>query len=197
MSSKTPGRQIAMASLLLLWGLIGSTFLVYWGLQHAAIRTPDRREAVATGEWEVTHFLAANCPCSRSLAAEWTLRDGEQVILLGRDDEFLADLRRRFGERVSSLDPEDAFRSFGVHGAPCLVISDPTGTVRYAGGYSNRRPGFLSPTSAVSLAARVVRGETVAPYPVYGCATAKLARRAQDPLGLFESARQADQETGE
>jgi hypothetical protein len=61
----------------------------------------------------------------------------------------------------------------------------PDGRAVYSGGYAPSRPGL--PATALLDAAimdRVRHGETVAPYPAFGCATSAALRSLLDPLRL-------------
>ena len=105
----------------------------------------------------------------------------ERVLLIGRD----AELEARFasvGMPVILATEDEASATFHIVAAPTLVVVAPDDTVRYAGGYTERKQG-PDPRDLAILAA-VRAGHFVAPLPIFGCAVSARLRSTINPLGL-------------
>ena len=138
------------------------------------------------GSWMAVHVLYAECGCSKKIA-DHVLSGGrprdvtERVLLIGRD----AELEARFasvGMPVALATEDDAATRFHVVAAPALVVVAPDDTVRYAGGYTERKQG-PDPRDLAILAA-IRAGRDVAPLPIFGCAVSARLRSTLNPLGL-------------
>lgn len=155
-----------------------------WRASLANIRTDQ-----ATGRWTALHFLYAECPCSRRVleqVIEHPPRDGvtERVVLIGSDTE-LADRAAEHGYEVDCVSPEDLKAKYGVEAAPLLVVSDPDGKPRYAGGYTSRKQG--PDFQDRRILAALMAGHDVEPLPLYGCAVSRRLQGIVDPLRLKSS----------
>lgn len=136
------------------------------------------------------HVLAAGCGCSLS-ASEYLLERGPQADIqetvwwVGEvmGDSTCERLQGR-GYRVVKADPESIARSAGVTGAPWLLILGTGGNISYSGGYSAARPRSPADYQDLAVFRQVQRGESVARFPAFGCATAPEVRRWTDPLRL-------------
>jgi hypothetical protein len=152
-----------------------------WSANLADIRTDE-----ASGRWAVLHFLYAECPCSRRVlehVIEQPPRDGvaERIILIGSDTALSARAERQ-GYEVDSVSPDELKSKYGVEAAPLLVVSDPDGTPRYAGGYTSRKQG--PDFQDRHIIADLMAGHEVEPLPLYGCAVSQRLQGIVDPLGL-------------
>jgi hypothetical protein len=140
----------------------------------------------ASGRWAVLHFLYAECPCSRRVlehVIEQPPRDGvtEWIVLIGSDVELAARAEKQ-GYKVDCVSPEELKSKYGVEAAPLLVVSDPDGKPRYAGGYTSRKqgPNFQDR----QILADLMAGHKVPALPLYGCAVSRRLQGIVDPLGL-------------
>jgi hypothetical protein len=140
------------------------------------------------GRWQAVHILVADCPCSEYVARYLTHRGprkdlNEQVWLLGGAAAWESPLEQA-GFLVEHRDAEEVAAQLGIEGGPWLRLISPAGVVAYSGGYAPRRPG--SPTEICDLALwqAVAHGQTVEPYPAYGCAASRWLRQTIDPLHI-------------
>jgi hypothetical protein len=138
------------------------------------------------GLWMTVHVLYAECSCSK-LVAEHILAGGrppgviERVILIGRE----ADLEARLGKMglpVTRVTEDEAATRFHVVAAPTLVVLAPDDTVRYVGGYTERKQGPDPRDLAILASARA--GNQVPSLPIFGCAVSANLRASLNPLGL-------------
>ena len=79
-----------------------------------------------------------------------------------------AELARRFDVRRLSA---DELAVLGIEAVPMLVVVDPLGVVRYAGGYTDRKQGPVFRDVEILMMARALMPITGS--PVYGCATSE------------------------
>jgi|HubBroStandDraft_5_1064220.scaffolds.fasta_scaffold309941_2 hypothetical protein len=167
------------------------------GRHLLALPRPDNDAALAramsslrgpsgAGSWMTVHVLYAGCGCSKKIA-DHVFSGGrprdvtERVLLIGRD----AELEARFasvGMPVILATEDEASATFHIVAAPTLVVVAPDDTVRYAGGYTERKQG-PDPRDLAILAA-VRAGHFVAPLPIFGCAVSARLRSTINPLGL-------------
>jgi hypothetical protein len=135
----------------------------------------------------LTHVLYGACACSRRvldhLIARGTLSaTTERVVLAGADQSSrVAELHAR-GFGVDLLAPEELKLRYGVEAAPLLIVSSPTGDVRYLGGYSARKQGPVLRDR--ELLAELRAGRFAASLPVLGCAVSRKLQALADPWGL-------------
>ncbi|HEX3771084.1 MAG TPA: hypothetical protein VHV30_09480, partial [Polyangiaceae bacterium] len=101
------------------------------------------RGADGAGRWMAVHVLYAECLCSKRVA-DHVLSDprpgdlAERVLLIGHDSELEARLAAGHFATTEVTEEEAADR-FHVVAAPALVVVDPTGSVQYSGGYTDRK----------------------------------------------------------
>jgi hypothetical protein len=144
------------------------------------------RGAGPGGQWMTVHVLYAECPCSQRIA-EHVLAGhrpadlAERVLLIGHDAELEARFAKQ-GLPVTVVDEDEAATRFHVVAAPSLVVVGPDDTVRYVGGYTERKQG-LDPQD-VAIVADARAGRDVSPLPVFGCAVSARLRASLNPLGL-------------
>jgi hypothetical protein len=137
--------------------------------------------ASSTPAFVAVHVLSSECQCSQRVVRH--LLDSErpsgwhEIVLwvgeLAPAPELVAkfDVRRLTTAELAAL---------GIEAAPILIAIDPSGDVRYAGGYTDRKQGPVFHDLEVLAAAR---GPALfAALPVYGCATSDRLQRALSKL---------------
>jgi hypothetical protein len=141
--------------------------------------------AERTGRWHAVHILGSECPCSARVAEYLSHRRrfaglDERVIHVSDqtqdqvgdeagDDPDIERSLREAGWQVEQWSAERVRDYYGALSAPLLIIVDPDGVIRYAGGYSNRsdaRDGFHDAEIWNALQA----GHEVQRLPAFGCA---------------------------
>ncbi len=139
-----------------------------------------------TGQWAMVHVLYSECRCSQRVfdhLFETTRPEGayETVLLVGHDAaiEARADTA---GFEVVVATPAELERRFGIVSAPLLLVLDPGGTLRYAGGYTERKQGY-GPRD-LDILAVLQRGDDPTELPLYGCGVSKELQEALDPMGI-------------
>jgi hypothetical protein len=131
---------------------------------QGVLRTPDvdgPPALAATGQWRTIHVLVPGCDCSQRRARmilaenlsghEYWLAGGGRLNLPAH-----CPVRRMTANQLRA--------ETGIAGGPTLLVVDPEGRLRYAGGY---RPG--DPAGAGTLRT-LQSGAPVSKVPVRGCA---------------------------
>ncbi len=151
----------------------------------ASLRAQAPASALGPPAWMAVHVLGAECGCSQRIAEH--LLDGarppgvsEVVLLVGHDEELSARLQKRMA--VFEVTPEELGRRFHIEAAPLLLAVDPAGTVRYSGGYTDRKRG--PEIEDVKILSDLAHGREVKAIPVFGCAFGESLKKNLDPLGL-------------
>jgi len=127
----------------------------------------------AAARWRVRHVLVAGCECSSVVAhalvarAPWAGVD-ERVILAGPDAAIESTFRGT-GWTVEVVAPDQVRDTYHVPGGPWLLIADPAGHERYAGGYAASRPVHVWEVDDRRLIEAALRGAAVASQPAFGC----------------------------
>ena len=147
------------------------------------------RRADEAGQWLALHALFSDCGCSQRVIAHLLSRrplEGvkERVLLVGGSagSSYAADLRAA-GYPVDELDETALGDRYGFEGVPAFALVDPHDRVRYLGGYTRTKQGADFVDVAATRAA--LRGDTVTPLPVFGCAVSRSLRERRDPLRLL------------
>ena len=163
-----------------------------------ALPAPDRGDptlaaAVAArasrGSWFAVHILYRPCPCSGRIVRHLLASDRpadlrEHVVLVddvAREDDVVRDLRAH-GFTVELATPAELAARWHDEAAPLLVVADPEGAVRYAGGYGRHKQAPQIEDLAIISDLRADQGRGA--LPVFGCATSARLARQVDPLGL-------------
>lgn len=128
-----------------------------------------------TGHWQAIYILGSDCACSLRVAEHLAQRGRladieERTILVGRSAESDSWLQR-LGLQLVRWTAEDALQAFGAHNAPLLLFIDPSGDIRYAGGFA-RRSDFRDGFAEQKIWAELRAGREVERLPAYGCALA-------------------------
>jgi hypothetical protein len=135
------------------------------------LRRPDER-----GKWLAVHVLYADCVCSQRivdhLLGTERPRDWSEIVLWVGAQPASPALEKRFDiRRVGSAE----LARYGIEGAPLLVVVDPAGGVRYAGGYTERKQGPVIDDLRIFESAR--RLDPLVSLPVFGCAVSDRLKR--------------------
>lgn len=140
----------------------------------------------AEDRWLVSHFLYADCPCSRKVLDHVVHREplanvNERIVLIGHPQPTeLEAAQAKFS--VELISPEALLAQYGVESVPLLVVADRDGTIKYSGGYTRRKQGLDYQDQ--SIVRQLVAGGQVDPLPLYGCAVSQRLKRIVDPMGL-------------
>jgi hypothetical protein len=144
------------------------------------------RGQVAQGEWQAVHVLYSACRCSQRILAhlfESTRPSGyHETLLLVGADEGVAARAADAGFELITLTPQELAEQYHIEAAPLMIVLDPDGRVRYAGGYSERKQGYEALDREVM--ARLKAGAAPTELPLYGCGVSKALQATLDPLGL-------------
>ena len=186
--------------ILLVWALVVSVPITFLTALHA-LPLPTRPvansaapEASTNGHWQAVHLLVADCPCSAAVAAYLIKRGAqrdltEQVWIVGGTATWAADLVKA-GFSVEPHDAEQVAAQLGIQGGPWLRLISPAGALVYSGGYAAQRPRQSEDFNDLTLWQAAVHGQTVPPYPAFGCAASRWLRQTTDPFGNKYSAAQ-------
>ena len=186
------GAQIVLAGWFVGSTLVASTLLA----RHVVpLPRPDADVELATAlaplrasepnAFTVLHVLYSECRCSRRVAESLALHTAsegvhERVLLVGKDEGLAAKLGARgIDVRVTSV---AELLAWHLEAAPLLVVIDPSGAVRYAGGYTERKQALIPRDREIVQAVRA--GGRVDPFPLFGCAVSDDLRRTINPLRL-------------
>lgn len=140
--------------------------------------------------WLTLHVLYAGCRCSEPIFAHLFGRGPipgthERILLVATrgDDPTAAGYRARAtaaGFAVETVRSDDLARRFGIEAAPLLVIADPTGRIRYAGGYADGQSGKQAVALGdETIVANLMAGRGSTDIPLL---TGAVSRRLQDAL---------------
>jgi len=103
--------------------------------------------------------------------------------LIGGTAVWEAQLKKS-GFEVQHHDAEQVSAQLGVQGGPWLRLISPAGVVAYSGGYAPQRPRSSTDVCDLTLWQAVSHGQTVKPYPAFGCAASRWLQQTIDPLGI-------------
>ena len=179
---------------MLVWAIAISvplTFLAAGHILPLPVR-PVRPLAVdpksTDGRWLAEHILVAGCPCSAFVANYLAARGAqngldEQVWVVGGTADWEPALKKS-GFTVQHHDAEQLAAQLGIQGGPWLRLISPEGVAAYSGGYAPRRPSSSSDVCDLTLWQTVSHGQTVKPYPAFGCAASRWLQQTIDPLAV-------------
>jgi len=123
--------------------------------------------------WQAVYILGADCSCSRRVAEHLAQRANlegleERVVFVGADAATESKLAAR-GLPILRWTGEQVHRVYGARSAPLLVFVDPSGEIRYSGGFA-RRNDFRDGFQETRIWAELRQGHPVQPLLAYGCA---------------------------
>ncbi len=202
MTAKQPGQLVARLVLpvwaLLLMVVIASLMANHWvSLPHPALgatvtvtdlSNPSSGSVTSLDDsrWFALHVLFAECPCSRRVLKHVVSREPlsgvrERIVFIGKDEE-LQQLAIHNGYEIECLSAEELGTKYGIESAPLLLVTEPSGTIRYSGGYTPRKQGL--DIQDAEIISNTLAGKTVTELPVYGCAVSQNLKAIVDPFGL-------------
>ena len=138
------------------------------------------------GRLRVSHFLFADCPCSRKVLDYLVHRPplaavDERIVLIALPNQPLVEVATgSFAVELES--PETLMAKYGVESAPLMIVDDAQGIIRYAGGYTSRKQGLDYQDQ--TIVRQLLSGAEVDPLPLYGCAVSQRLKQMVDPFGL-------------
>lgn len=194
----TAGRSALVRLGLGVWALstllVGSMLMAdHWiGLPLPEAAEPNLQAALArlqpsaAGRWQLVHVLYSECRCS-DRALEYLSRRtrpegvADRVLWAGEGGARL-ERARALGFVVHEVSRAALERDFGIRSAPLLVVVDPGGSPRYAGGYTVRKQGL--DYQDLEILAELRRGGSAERLPAYGCAVSDDLQSALDPIGI-------------
>lgn len=135
------------------------------------------------GRFMAVHVLSSECRCSQRIGehlAGTRRPDGvvEHVILVGHGP--METKLARFG--VTVIEPSELTPRYRVGAAPTLLVTGPDGSVRYVGGYTERKQGPAPRDREIIDDIRA--GRDVESLPTFGCAVDEKLQAAVNPLRL-------------
>ena len=164
----------------------------------SAVATMRGHGASTADRWIVLHVLYEDCRCSARVLDHLLSRraepgETERIVLVSTrwgaepseeraEDGALAARIEAAGFELERTSPEALESRYGIQAAPLLVVSDPTGRVRYVGGYTDRKQSVAIRDREILHDLR--QGGSVEALPVFGCAVSKTLGESVDPLGL-------------
>jgi hypothetical protein len=132
------------------------------------------------------HVLYAACRCSQRIFDHLfeSARPSEyrETILLVGDDPSVAARASAAGFDLVAVTPQALATEFHIEAAPLLLVLDPDGRIRYAGGYSERKQGYEALDVEIMLG--LMSGVAASELPLYGCGVSMELQAVLDPMGL-------------
>lgn len=138
-------------------------------------------------ELEMTHFLAADCSCSKHLLDYFLQRKPhqkvkEKIVLIGDAPKYESKIITA-GFELEKITIEEAMSTDAFLAVPLLIIHSKESIV-YTGGYTE---GAITPLSKfydlIALEA-IQENKNIAALPIKGCAVAQTFQKSLDPIGL-------------
>ena len=174
--------------------LIGSVLMAgHWlALPLPAAVDPILKRALAQlddgaqGQWQLVHVMYSECRCSQRTLDYLSSRatpDGvkERILLVGKD-ATRASQARSHGFLVEEITAEELKLRFNIESAPLLIAIDPSGALRYVGGYTQHQQGLDYQDLEILADLRANRPNPT--LPAYGCAVSKELQSYLDPIGI-------------
>jgi hypothetical protein len=147
----------------------------------------DARNLDERGQWLAVHILYSKCTCSKRVVDHLFSKGRSSgikeklIIVDGERPEWLT-LAKAKGFSYEVISPKQLHEIYNVSAAPIMVVADPLGTIRYAGGYTTRKQGpDIKDTEIID---QLMTQNPVKPIPLFGCAIAKGLQELTDPFGL-------------
>ena len=172
--------------------LVSASFLASHLLTLPLPDQKDPRLAAAVADvtpnatWSLLHALSSECRCSAAVLEHLMTTERppgvtETVVLVGPPGDIEARVRAK-GFGFVSLTAEELDSRYHIPAVPVLVIADPSGTIRYSGGYTPRKQG--PEVQDLAILGEVRRGETPDSLPLFGCPVNTALRDSLTPIGL-------------
>jgi hypothetical protein len=190
MHSPRPFLRWTTGSFAIVWFVGMSTALAWVMADHLrplkfASAAPDARLSQPSSKWTVKHVLVEGCTCSEAIAHylchRGPLPEAYEVVYVAQGNRQVpwTDQLSQAGFVVERRPGEQLSAQLGVEGGPSLLVVNPTGTVRYRGGYQNSRPREITDWAQIDpqnqpqdllILSKLMKGQNVAPLPAFGCA---------------------------
>ncbi len=143
--------------------------------------SPDER-----GQWVAVHVLYSRCDCSKRIVNHILERERitgvkEKIILVEHKPEWEARAQATHIP-VQVISRDELKTVYNIPAAPVMIVSDPRGVIRYAGGYTARKQG--PDIRDVAVINTVMKQDSAEAIPLFGCAVAKTLSTLLDPLGI-------------
>jgi len=134
--------------------------------------------------------LYAACRCSQGIiehlaASSRPPATVEKILWVGGESAALGGAARG-GFEVIHTSAEELAERYGIEAAPLLLVADPAGRLRYAGGYTQRKQG--SDVRDVEIIRDLQSGGATSSLPLFGCAVSRGLQRRLDPLSRIVDA---------
>jgi hypothetical protein len=144
------------------------------------------RRADEQGRWLALHVLYSRCRCSERTLAHLFARGprtdvSERIVLVGAHASFEQQARAA-GFVVEVIAPEQLQTRYQVEAAPLFIVADPEGSLRYVGGYTERKQSLAQRDVVILDALR--QGGFARELPLFGCAVSRRLQALFDPFGL-------------
>jgi len=172
------------AGAVILLGLLMAAHMPY-GSELAAASLTQR----STGRWRAVYILGAECPCSRRVARHLAesprLHDIEELVVFVGQDSAIESSLEHANLKLDRKSGPEARELYGARSAPLLVFVDPSGAIRYSGGFA-RRNDFRDGFQETRVWAALREARAVETLPAFGCALPEkpAARGVRAVLGL-------------
>jgi len=139
-----------------------------------------------SASWKAFHFLSCECTCSQRILKHLLDREplqnmDEVIVCIGESDQN-CELLFHCKYTVVWVKPEELKSKYNVESAPLLVVLDSDKIIQYSGAYTTRKQGFA--IQDVSIISRTRDGESIPPFPLFGCGMSRDLQALTDPLGL-------------
>jgi hypothetical protein len=131
--------------------------------------------------------LYGACACSDRVLEHLATRGvmastSEHVVLAGTGRGDRAGLLRARGFSVDSIAPEQLKTRYGLEVAPLLIVAAPDGSIRYLGGYTERKQGPRIRDRETLH--ELQSGRATSLLPLFGCAVSRQLQQLFDPFRL-------------
>lgn len=136
---------------------------------------------------KIHHFLSTTCGCSKKILDYLAQRQksalfAEKVYLVENIDAWKEKLIKA-GFEVEVLTEETAQKQYGIDSVPLLVMTQKDRKL-YQGGYNEQQMHNRNYHDLEIAQGLLKQNLQIKSYPLFGCANGKLAKKAQDPLGV-------------
>ena len=139
-----------------------------------------------SGRWTVVHALYSKCRCSQRILTHLFDRrplagTTEVIVLVGSHAEYEREARQS-GFRLDVISPEEFSKKYHFEAAPLFAVSDPNGSLRYVGGYTDRKQSLA--VRDVEIIRALQAHGSPRELPLFGCAVSRSLQALIDPLGI-------------
>ena len=133
------------------------------------------------------HLIYEDCSCTKGLLRHLWKRQShpevfEKLIFMGRATE-VEKQSLQAGYEVEVIGKNELLETFGIRGAPILVIMNGEREILYMGGYFQYPSATIS--KDVELLELAQQGLNPDPLPLYGCAIDPKLQEELDPIGII------------